>query len=109
MPISPEFVTKVTGQLTAARPVRTRKMFGGLGLYHEEVFFGVCDDDKTFFKVDDQTAEKYENQGMGPWFMGGEINDNYREVPASVMDNPAELGNWIDGAVEVVARKKTKR
>ncbi|HTQ09894.1 MAG TPA: TfoX/Sxy family protein [Fimbriimonadaceae bacterium] len=106
MPITPAFTTRVTKQLTEARPVTTRKMFGGLGMYHEGVFFGVCDDDKTFFKVDEQTVGMYDSHGMGPWLMGAEINDKYREVPEAIMSDPGELGEWIDAAVGVARRRK---
>jgi DNA transformation protein len=106
MPLSPEFLSRVNTQLSAARPVRTRKMFGGLGIYLDEAFFGVCDDDKTFFKVDDTNIEAYESRGMGSWIMGGQINDKYREVPGDVMADPGELGDWIDAAAEVAKRKK---
>jgi DNA transformation protein and related proteins len=109
MPLSADFIGRVTEQLNAARPVRTRKMFGGLGIYLDEMFFGVCDDDKTFFKVDDQTIAAYEGRGMGPWIMGGQLNDNYREVPDAVMAEPGELGEWIDAAVDVAKRRKTKK
>jgi DNA transformation protein and related proteins len=108
MPLSAEFLSRATAQLNAARPVRTRKMFGGLGIYLGEAFFGVCDDDKTFFKVDDENIQEYESRGMGPWIMGGQINDNYREVPDGVMADPGELGDWIDAAAEVAARRKKK-
>jgi DNA transformation protein len=106
MPISPEFTSRVIAQLTAARPVRTRKMFGGLGIYLDEAFFGICDDDKTFFKVDDSNIAEYESRGMGPWIMGGQINDKYREVPDSIMKDPVELGDWIDASAQVALRKK---
>jgi DNA transformation protein and related proteins len=109
MPLSADFIGRVTEQLNAARPVRTRKMFGGLGIYLDEMFFGVCDDDKTFFKVDDHNIAAYESRGMGPWIMGGQLNDNYREVPDAVMAEPSELGEWIDAAVEVAKRRKTKK
>ena len=69
--------------------MRTRKMFGGLGIYLGDAFFGICDDDQTFFKVDEQTVEQYENRGMGPWIMGGEINDKYRQVPEEIMADRA--------------------
>lgn len=109
MPISPEFTLRTIQQLEAARPVRTRKMFGGLGIYLGEVFFGVCDDDRTYFKVDDHTIEAYESRNMGPWRMGGQINDHYREAPGDIMADPAQLGEWIDAAVEVALRKKPKK
>ena len=106
MPLTPEFTVRVASQLSAARPVATRKMFGGLGIYHEGVFFGICDDDKTFFKVDAETSGLYDEHGMGPWPMGTEINSNYREVPEAIMADPGELGDWIDAAVGVALRRK---
>lgn len=108
MPLSPEFEARVIGQLSAARPVRTRKMFGGLGIYLGDVFFGLCDDDATFFKVDRETVDEYESRGMGPWIMGGQINDKYRQVPDAIMADPGDLGEWIDAAVEVAGRRAKK-
>ncbi len=108
MPVSPDFVTRVSRQLSEARPIRIKKMFGGLGIYLDEAFFGVCDDDGTFFKVDESNLKRYEEAGMGPWMMGGVLNDKYRQVPEAVMDEPGELGEWIDAAAEVARRKKGK-
>lgn len=106
MPLTPEFTSRVTAQLEAARPIRHRKMFGGLGLYLGDVFFAVADDDRLYFKVDGQTLGDYEARGMGPWILGGEVNDKYREVPTEVLADPGELGVWIDRSAEAAKRLK---
>lgn len=41
MSVSEEFRLHVLDQLSAAVPVRTRRMFGGLGIYSGETFFSV--------------------------------------------------------------------
>ncbi len=109
MPLSPGYYERAVKALTAARPITHRKMFGGAGYYLDGVFFGIADDDKIFFKVDAQTAGDYEAAGMGPWIVGGQINDGYREVPASVLDDPDSLGDSIDAAAEVAKRKASAK
>jgi DNA transformation protein len=108
VPLSPGYLDRVLSELHAARPVTSRKMFGGAGFYLDGVFFAVADDDKLFFKVDGQTVEAYEDLGMGPWMMAGELNSNYREVPPSIQSDPDQLGEWIDAAAAVAIRKKKK-
>ena len=108
MPLTPEFVARITAALEAARPVRIKKMFGGLGIYLGEAFFGIADDDGLYFKVDATTREKYEAKGMGPWIAPQGANDKYREVPADIVANPTELGAWIDEAAVVAGPGKKK-
>ena len=85
-------------------------MFGGAGIYIDEVFFCVLDDDKIFFKVDNQSVAVYEELGMKPWLMGGEAQTNYRELPPSVYDDPEKLGEWMEeSAAAAVRLKKGKK
>ena len=41
-------------------------MFGGVGLYHRGVFFGIIAGDTLYLKVDDTSRREYESAGMGP-------------------------------------------
>lgn len=109
MPLSPGYYDAALARLQAARPITHRKMFGGAGFYLDGVFFGIADDDKVCFKVDSETRARYEDLGMGPWMMGGEVNDAYRELPSAILDDPEQLGGWIDEAVEVARRKANKK
>ncbi len=108
MPISAEFTDRVVAALSNARPIRHRKMFGGLGFYSNDIFFAIGDDDRLFFKADDQTRSKYEAYGMGPWICGGDVVDAHREVPSEILDS-ADLGDWIDEAAAAAVRMKKKK
>ena len=106
MPISAAFYQATLDTLSSVRPIRSKKMFGGAGIYLDEVFFCVLDDDKIFFKVDPETVSAYEHLGMGPWLMAGEPQTNYRELPPSVYAEPEKLGEWMDAAVAAAVRLK---
>lgn len=109
MPISPEFTAHVVEQLNAARPIRHRKMFGGLGFYFNEIFFAVGDNDRLFFKTDSQNAEDYTMRGMEPWVPDGTPSTHYHEVPAEILENPEALGEWIEKSAAAAVRLKKKK
>lgn len=106
MPVSESFVTFVVEQLAGLPAVSTRRMFGGVGLYGADVFFGVIDNDTLFFKVDAATGEKYRQRGMGPFqpIPGKPPMNGYYQVPADVLEDPVVLAAW---AAESVALART--
>jgi TfoX/Sxy family transcriptional regulator of competence genes len=67
MAVSDSFLTFVLEQLDGVRQVTSRRMFGGAGLYSAEVFFGVLDNDRLYFKVDDTNVGDYSRAGMEPF------------------------------------------
>lgn len=112
MAVSESFKTYVIEQLTRLRPdIRSRGMFGGVGIYAGERFFALIDDDVLYLKVDDVTRVDFEREGMGPFQPfgpGGEVMQYY-ELPAGLLDDPAELAPWVEAAIEVVARAKGRK
>src|SRR4030095_9214715 len=52
MAVSDSYLAYVLEQLDAVRGVVTKRMFGGVGIYSDDVFFAVIDNDTLFFKVD---------------------------------------------------------
>lgn len=109
MPVSKQYAEFVSERLGAVRPVRIKPMFGGLGIYHQEAFFAVADDDRLYFKVSPESVADYDGYGMGPWIMGGQENLKYREVPGAVLESDELLGQWIDVATEATVRLSRPR
>jgi DNA transformation protein and related proteins len=107
MSVSDSFRAFALEQLQRTVPdVRARSMFGGVGIYAGELFFGLMDDDILYFKVDDSNRGRFEERGMGPFRPygdGGEVMQYY-EVPADVLEDVELLASWVDASV-VVARK----
>ena len=115
MAVSQDFRRYVLDQLHGLGRVTARPMFGGVGLYNEDLFFALIDNDTLYFKVNDSTRPRYARLGMKPFCpfpddpsreMGG-----YFEVPADVLEDADELVTWARQASEVAlsARREKRR
>ena len=105
MPVSPEAKARILSSLAAARPIESKPMFGGLGLYHDGVFMGVVDDDRLYLKIDPVTEPAYVAKGMAAWSV---TPSAYRELPSDVLEDPIVCGDWLDAARDAAVRRKAK-
>jgi TfoX/Sxy family transcriptional regulator of competence genes len=89
--------------------LRAKRMFGGVGLYCDELFFGLIDDGVPYFKVDETSVALYRAKGAAPFrpFPDKPPMGGYYEVPTEVQEQDDELRAWAARAVEV-ARAKAK-
>ena len=112
MAVSPTFRTYVLDQLgRVATGIRSRGMFGGVGIYSGDVFFALIDDDTLYLKVDDGNRPDFEAAGMGPFRPFGDGGDvmQYYEVPAELLEGGEQLGAWVSKAIEAARRAKRKK
>ena len=109
MAVSPAFRAFVEDQLGRVVPIRSRPMFGGLGLYSDDRFFGIVDDDVLYFKVDDSTRPRYRRRRMRPFDPMGTPMNGYWQVPAGVLEDVEELEAWAREAIEVAGRARGRR
>ena len=89
------FKVFVLDQLAGMGFVTSRAMFGGLGLYHRDVFFGILHKGRLYFKTNDRTRPAYEKLGMKPFRPSDKQTlKNYYEVPPDILENGEELTHW---------------
>ena len=107
MSVSDEYLTYVLDQLECAGPVQAKRMFGGVGLYLDGLFFALIADDVLYFKVDDSNRPDYEAAGMGPFrpFPDKPNVMQYYEVPIDVLEDRDSLRDWAQKALRVAERK----
>src|SRR5262245_23151485 len=86
----------VLDQLEELGDVVPRAMFGGVGLYHRDVFFGIMARDALYLKVDDTTRAEYERAGMKPFrpYPNRRSTMMYYSVPLEVLEHPVDLARW---------------
>jgi DNA transformation protein and related proteins len=107
--VSPSFRTFILEQLGRSVPgIRSRNMFGGVGIYGGELFFALIDDDTLYFKVDESTRPEFEARGMGPFQPYGEEGETmgYYRVPEDLLEDAEMLGQWAEKAISVARRAK---
>ena len=91
----------VIDQLAHLGGVRARTMFGGVGLYAGDVFFGILAADVLYLKVDDATRPEYEAAGSTPFtpYDRGPMSITYYSVPVEVLESAPTLVEWARRAV----------
>ena len=105
------FHDDVLAVLSDLGDVTSQAMFGGYGIWQSGDMFALISSDSTlYFKVDDDTAERYTQAGSARFM---EVMPYY-EVPADVMDDEALLLDWAQEAARVghataKAKKKPKK
>jgi DNA transformation protein and related proteins len=111
MAVSEEYLDYVLDQLGCIGEVTAKKMFGGVGLYHNELFFGLIASDVLYFKVDDENRPAYEKAGAKPFQPYGDESSSmsYYEVPVDVLEDVDRLRIWATGSTAAADRKASSR
>lgn len=101
MRVSEGFRDFALDQLASVKGLRPRPMFGGVGLYADEVFFGILAADVLYFKVDDSTRGEYEAAGASPFkpYPGPAMTMQYYSVPIQILEDAAMVRQWAARAV----------
>jgi DNA transformation protein len=96
MPVSPELEDYIVGQLEAAGTIRVKRMFGGVGLYLDDVFCAIIGggSGRLYLKVDDSNRPDYERESMEP-FRTPKGTMSYYTVPEHVIDDALTLRDWV--------------
>lgn len=80
-------------------PVAVKRMFGGLGVFHQGLMMALVADDRLYVKVDDTTQPRFANAGGAPFVYGGKgkpMEMSYWIVPDSALDDPHDFKEWAD-------------
>ena len=104
LPVSSDYLAYVLEQLAGLAGLSARRMFGGVGLYCEELFFGLIDNDTLYLRVNDDNRADYTARGMSqfrPYADRPELSMSYYETPADVLEDTAQLVSWARRSVAV--------
>lgn len=109
MSVTDSYHAFVVEQLNqAVPPVRSRPMFGGVGLYSAGVFFALIADDVVYLKVDGSTQADFEALGLERFRPFGEESGgmSYYQLPEDVLEDVEALRLWAEKAIAVAERSK---
>lgn len=113
MSVDPAFLEHVRDLLAGLGFIRVKRMFGGAGLYADEVFLAVAMDDVLYLKVDELNRAAFEAAGARPFSFeksdGSVVDLSYWAIPEPAMDDPDEALRWARLAVEAGRRKAARK
>ena len=97
----------IVEMFTAFGPVAVRRMFGGAGLYADDVMFGLVSEGVIYLKSDDRSRPAFEAEGLGPFTYGKaekRVVMSYWRMPDRLYDDPDELARWAAEALAAARR-----
>jgi DNA transformation protein and related proteins len=92
--------------------VRAKRMFGGHGLYVDELFVAIIAFERLYLKVDAHTQPAFESAGCEPFVYDGKgkpITMSYWTVPAEAMESPGLMQPWARQAIEAALRARAAK
>jgi DNA transformation protein len=105
--VSEGFRDFVLDQLSDVKDLRAKSMFGGVGLYSGDVFFGILAADVLYFKVGDANRADYTRVKSKPFApYPGKPSMNYFTVPISVVEDRELLPRWAARSIDVARLRR---
>lgn len=99
----PEFVSHCRELLAALGAVRVRRMFGGWGLYVDELFVAIIAFDRLYLKADAASRPRFEAAGCQPFVYdarGRAVSLGYWTAPDEALESPALMAPWARLALQ---------
>lgn len=109
MSVHADFAAYCTELLASAGEVRSRRMFGGYGLYVGDVFVAILVNDALYLKTDERSRPRFQAAGGRPFTytrLGKQQGLAFWTVPAEAMDSPALMRPWVTLAVDAALRAR---
>ena len=112
MAVQPQYLAYILEQLERLGALRTRRMFGAVGLYSSDLFFAIIDDDTLFLKADARNVGDYLSRDM-PRFMPDVARPadtpGYYQVPADIIEDAEGLVTWARRSLAVALAACAKK
>jgi len=97
MPVSPDYLAWVCELLAPLGHIRSKRMFGGIGLYCDELFFAIVVDDVLYLKADAESRAAFEREALEPFSYearGKRTVMNYFRAPDEALESPELMRCW---------------
>jgi len=108
-----DFVAWCCELLSPLGEVRAKRMFGGHGLYADEVFVAIIIGEDLFLKTDETSRPAFEAAGCRPFEYqsanGKRVALGYWSAPAEAMDSPAQMLRWARHALASALRARASK
>ena len=104
-----EFIEYLEEAFAEFGEIRARKMFGGYGLYHDDVMIGLVAEDTLYLKVDSETVSCFEERGLSQFmYPKGQkmVGMSYYQAPEEALEDPSEMCHWATLAYGAALRSR---
>ena len=101
-----EYLKEVFGNFGAVEP---RSMFGGYGIFHKGLMFGLVADDVLYLKADEAISQHFIERELEQFSyekQGKSFKMSYYMAPEDIFDDPEEAKVWAARSYAAALRSK---
>ena len=113
MAATDEFTRYCAELLAPLGPVRTRPMFGGRGIYVDDLFMALIAYEQLYLKTDAETRPQFEAAGCEPFHYTTKDGErgvmSYYRPPEEAMESPALMQPWARLAFAAALRAQVAK
>lgn len=107
-----EFVDSLAEVFAQFGAISAKRMFGGYGIYHDNLIFGLVADDVLYFRADENSSADFRQRGLSPFEYekgGKKIRMSYYTAPEEIFDAPEQAREWATLAFDAALRAKKSK
>jgi len=108
---SSEFVEYLSEVFCDFGAIETRRMFGGYGVYHDDVMFAIVAADELFLKADSVCEHEFTSRGLARFEylkQGRAVRLSFYAAPEEIYDDPDVARHWAVLACDAALRSRRK-
>ena len=108
----PPFVSHCVELLAPLGAVRVRRMFGGWGLYVDDLFVAIIAFERLYLKADAASRAAFEAAGCEPFVYdvkGQAVSLGYWTAPAEALEAPTLMAPWARRAMQAALAARASR
>ena len=92
--------------------IDAHKMFGGYGIYHDGIMFGLVAKDTLYLKADETTQLFFESKGLAQFQYsraGKAVKMSYYRAPEEIFDDREKAAVWARRAYKVAVKQRAQK
>lgn len=88
-------------------------MFGGHGVYVDDLIVAIVIDDTVYLKTDDESRARFLARELAPFAYEsaskGSVTTSYYALPADALDSPTAMREWLCAALAASRRAAARK
>ena len=110
MAASTDYLDFILDQLSNWKTIHYKRMFGCIGLYADDLMFGIVSKELLYFKVDESNKADYLAAGSEALklFKNNSVVASFYEVPIEILEDANQVIAWAKVSLEIQKNKNNK-
>lgn len=106
-----EFASYVVELMQSLGPVQAKAMFGGYGIFLDDLMFALVTNNLLYLKADKETQSEFKSRGLEAFTYNKKdktLKMSYYQAPEETLEDSDEMNVWANKAFNAALRAASK-